>query len=220
MRMILPIIVGAFWTATYVLLIWRGFADRTYGMPVVALASNICWEFIFTFVHPAGQPQWTVNLLWFLFDVAILVTVVRFGAGEFPGVPRWLFFGGLTATIALAFPAVLFFAEDLDGGHSTYAAFGSNLMMSGLFLAMLYSRWRDRGPGRDPMRGQSVWIGWTKLAGTLCASIMVYVYYPQYDGSKLLVYLYVANFALDAAYVAVLYAVRNAGVSGSLASVP
>lgn len=41
---------GAFWTLTYVLMIRRGFVDRTYGMPLVALGANVSWEFIFSFL--------------------------------------------------------------------------------------------------------------------------------------------------------------------------
>ena len=43
---------GIFWTLTYVPIIWRGFLDQTYGMPLAALCANLSWEFIFSFVHP------------------------------------------------------------------------------------------------------------------------------------------------------------------------
>ncbi len=48
---------GVFWTLTYLLIIRRGFQDKTYGMPFFALCANISWEFIFSFVLPHTPPQ-------------------------------------------------------------------------------------------------------------------------------------------------------------------
>lgn len=193
---------GVAWTITYLLIIWRGFADRTYGMPLVALGANLSWEFIYTVVRPSDQPQWTVNLVWLLFDLVILVTVVRFGRPEFRGLPGWLFFTGLGATLALCFLGVLLFAREFDGGRPVYVAFGQNLMMSALFLAMLWSRWQHRAAdGRDPLRGQSVWIGVAKLIGTAFASAMIFFTNADYAGSALLGYLYLSILLLDLAYV-------------------
>lgn len=41
-----------FWLASYLGIIWRGFKDRSYGMPLVALGTNISWECVFSFVYP------------------------------------------------------------------------------------------------------------------------------------------------------------------------
>ena len=38
---------GVFWLVAYILIIYRGFKDQSYGMPVVAFIGNIAWEFIF-----------------------------------------------------------------------------------------------------------------------------------------------------------------------------
>ena len=37
------VLSGIAWTITYVALVYRGFKDRTYGMPLAALALNISW---------------------------------------------------------------------------------------------------------------------------------------------------------------------------------
>ena len=39
-----------FWGLAYLGMIWRGFAGRTYGMPLPALAANLAWEFTIAFV--------------------------------------------------------------------------------------------------------------------------------------------------------------------------
>ncbi|GAB3404221.1 hypothetical protein GCM10027569_12140 [Flindersiella endophytica] len=199
---------GVAWTIAYLLIIWHGFADRTYGMPLVALGANLSWEFIFSFVHPSDQPQRTVNVVWLLFDLVILVTAVRFGAREFPGLPRLLYLGGLGGILVLSYLGVLLFANEFDTGGAVYVAFAQNLLMSGLFLSMLWSRWLRRAD-ESPLRGQSVWIGVAKLVGTAFASAMAYFTLPSYSGSALLGYLYLTILLLDAAYVVALVVVAR-----------
>lgn len=64
------LISGLAWTITYLALIYRGFRDRTFGMPLVALALNLAWEFVFTFVHPPDETHiLIVNGVWLLFDL-------------------------------------------------------------------------------------------------------------------------------------------------------
>ncbi len=199
---------GVFWTLTYVLIIHRGFRDHTYGMPVVALCANLSWEFIFTVVRPPGGVQHVVDAVWLGLDVIIAVTVLRYGPREFPGVPRTLFFGGLAVTLALSYLAVDLVSREFDAGAGSYAAFGQNLMMSALFLAMLtarYGRWLRTGPGgtapaAGALAGQSVWIAAAKLVGTGLASLGSWRG-GDYAGSSVLAYLYVATALLDLAYL-------------------
>ncbi len=44
---------GIFWIITYACVIRQGLLDRTTAMPFLALAMNITWEFLFTFVYPS-----------------------------------------------------------------------------------------------------------------------------------------------------------------------
>lgn len=41
------------WTVAYALIIWRGFKDRTFGMPLVALGANLSWEVILATPWPS-----------------------------------------------------------------------------------------------------------------------------------------------------------------------
>ena len=80
---------GVFWLLAYLLIIYRGFKDKSYGMPVVALIGNIAWEFIFGLGIESGCPAtWSScpgtviqirNFIWLLFDFVILYTVLKFG---------------------------------------------------------------------------------------------------------------------------------------------
>lgn len=202
---------GVLWTLTYLLIIRRGFLDRTYGMPLAALCANISWEFIFAFVYPHDLPQRAVNVVWFSFDVVILVQLLLYGTREFAGVPRRLFYAGFGLALATAFGAILAITLQFDDFDGAYSAFGQNLMMSVLFVTMLYSR--------GSLRGQSVPIAALKMGGTALASIAFYFFNPEYDGSVLLPFLFVAILVFDGIYVvaAAAFARRERGGGAKLA---
>ena len=195
---------GLFWTAAYVLLIRTGLRERTFGMPVVAFATNMSWEFMFAFVRPPSGVMHVINIVWFGFDLAIGYTVVRFGRAEFPYLPARLFLPALAVLLALAYPGMNYASEQFDEGVGAITAFGSNLAMSGMFLAMLAAR---RGT-----RGQSLGIAVTKLLGTACASLSMLTDpegAPRYDHA-LMYYLYIGCLVLDLAYAYAVFAVPRA----------
>jgi hypothetical protein len=184
---------GVLWTLTYVLIIRQGFLDRTYGMPLAALCTNLSWEFLFSFVYPHDLPQRAVNLVWFSFDLVILFQLLLYGPREFAGLPKRLFYSGVTLVLTTSFGAVLTVTREFDDVDGAYSAFGQNLMMSILFITMLYAR--------RSLRGQSVWIAVFKMGGTALASFTFYFYNPDYEGSILLTFLYMAILVFDVIYV-------------------
>src|SRR5919206_1646864 len=184
---------GVLWTLTYLLIIRQGFLDRTYGMPLAALCANLSWEFNFSFVYPHDLPQRAVNVAWLSFDLVILLQLLGQGPREFAALPGRLFYAMFALALATSFCAVLAVTLEFDDFDGVYSAFGQNLMMSILFIAMLYSR--------RSLRGQSVWIALSKIAGTALASVAFYFYDPDYDGSVLLLFLYVAIMVYDGIYV-------------------
>jgi hypothetical protein len=183
---------GALWTLTYLLIIRQGFLDRTYGMPLAALCANLSWEFIFSFVYPQDLPQRAVNIVWFSFDLAILLQLLGHGLREFAGLPWRAFYAMFALALATSFGAVLAVTLEFGDFDGVYSAFGQNLMMSILFIAMLYAR--------RSLRGQSVWIALSKMAGTALSSFAFYFYNPDYDGSILLPFLFVAILVYDGIY--------------------
>ena len=184
---------GVLWTLAYFLIIRRGFLDRTYGMPLVALCANISWEFIFAFVYPHDLPQRAVNVVWFSFDAVILFQLLKYGPREFDDLPKRLFYAVFALALATSFGAVLGVTLEFDDFDGAYSAFGQNLMMSVLFCTMLYAR--------GTLRGQSSWIALLKLLGTLLASVAFYFFDPEYEGSTLLPLLYVAILLFDGIYL-------------------
>ena len=184
---------GVLWTLAYLLIIRQGFLDRTYGMPLAALCANLSWEFIFAFVYPHDLPQRAVNVVWFSFDLVILVQLLLYGPREFSDMLRRLFYAACALALVTAFGVVLTITLQFDDFDGAYSAFGQNLMMSVLFVTMLYSR--------RSMRGQSVSIAALKMGGTALASFAFYFFNPDYEGSVLLPFLYVAILVFDGVYV-------------------
>jgi hypothetical protein len=194
---------GLCWTIAYILIIRRGFIDRTYGMPVVALCANISWEFIFSYMYPHESPQLQVNMVWFLFDVFIFYQVLRNGDNLFyRRVSRALFLSAFPFILALSFCAVLFVTYEFNDFQGRYAAFGQNFMMSVLFAAFLVNR--------GNASGQSLYIALFKMIGTILPSVLFFMRYPA---SWLLNYFYVVILLFDGIYTVLLY--RQLRVEGA-----
>ena len=193
----LMIIGGIFWSLTYILIIRRGFEDRTYGMPFVALCANISWEAIFSFIHPHSPPQLYINYIWFLLDLIIVLQFLNFGKSEFLKFSIKQFFSSFLMALITAFFLVLFITYEFNDFKGAYSAFGQNLMMSILFITMLLSR--------NDLRGQSIYIALFKMLGTGISSLAFYLYQPIAQVSFLLSFLFVSIFIYDAIYSGIIY---------------
>jgi len=187
---------GVLWTLVYILIIRLGFRERTYGMPIAALAANVSWEFIFSFIYHHEPPQNYVNVVWFGFDLVIVYQALRFGkAAASKVLPAGYFYPAFGLALIVSFIGVLAVTIELEDWDGKYAAFGQNLMMSVLFIAMLLRR--------GDVSGQSIYIALFKMLGTLLPSILFYLRFPA---SVLLDFLYAAILIFDLIYLAMLYA--------------
>jgi hypothetical protein len=192
----LAILSGIFWTVAYLLIIRRSIQDKSVGMPLVALCMNISWEFIFSFIFPSRKPQLYINYVWFFLDLIILIQYLRFGKLNFSRhSSKTAFYATFFSVLAASFLNMLFIVYDFGSNNSaTYIAFQINLIMSMLFIHMLLS---DRSAA-----GQSMYIAISKMIGTACASISIYLLQPS---SILLAFLYVSIFVFDLVYSVLLY---------------
>ena len=189
--------VGLVWTLTYLLIIRQGFLDRTYGMPAAALCANVSWEILYAFVWPQSAAQTVVNVTWLAFDLVLIAQFLRFAPAEHPEIPRLLLYGGFAVGLATAFPIVLLVCRDLNGGRGGYAAFGMNLMMSILFVAMLRRR--------RSLRGQSFAIAVTKAAGSALAGLAAWQAGRIPSGTALMPFLIAATLAWDLLYAVLVW---------------
>jgi hypothetical protein len=182
---------GLLWSVTYLLIIKRGFQDRACGMPLGALALNISWEFLFAFVFPPDAIQHAINIAWFALDAVIVAQFLVFEGRRRPrDIPAGLFYAGFLAVLVTAYLTILLATREFDNYSGYYTAFGQNLLMSVLFIRMLLDR--------PDLAGQSLYIGLAKMLGTLCASVLVFVYAPE---STLTVFFAAAILFFDLAYI-------------------
>jgi hypothetical protein len=188
---------GLFWSATYILIIRRGFKDKTFGMPMAALCANISWEAIFAFYSPHDAPQLYVNYIWFALDAVIVMQFLKYGKKEFPNIPKWQFFAIFVLGLSMAVPMILGINYQLEDNVGAYAAFGQNLMMSVLFVTMLINR--------QGINGQSFYIALFKMVGTGLSSLAFYLYRPIAQDSVLLQFLFVSIFVFDLIYTVGIY---------------
>ncbi|RBM14410.1 hypothetical protein [Streptomyces sp. PT12] len=199
---------GIAWTIAYLGIIRRGFADRTYGMPFVPLALNATWEFTFGFLEPSPWAlQVVVNIVWFCFDVVILVTYFRYGREEFARLAdaRWFVpwsVAVLAGSLAVMYLTAREFAGDPDHPVDAYSALFSNLVMSMCFIGMLLRR--------GSSAGQSMTIAVSKAVGTAAVTVMVF----DDVGSALVLTTGGCVLALDVLYAVLLRRRIREGESG------
>lgn len=168
MQLFLTLVSGLAWTLVYLESIRVGFRDRTYAIPMAALALNFAWESIYA-VHGLTDGlsvQGVVNVVWALADLVIVYTLLRFGRAEFPQfVTRWMFASWGLVVFGVAFAVQgLFIGQFGVHDAARYSAFLQNVLVSGLFIGMLVARLG--------LRGQTLTIAVGKWLGTLAATIL------------------------------------------------
>ena len=183
-----------FWLITYFLIIRRGFKEKTYGMPMVALCTNLCWEFIFTFIYPYDTIQVYLNGAWFFTDLVLLYQYFKFGRSEFKKFPGDWFYPSFVISLVLNFVGIWVITYEFQDWYGNYTGFADNMLMSILFILMLIDR--------DSVKGQSLYIAIFKWLGTLVAFISVS---SIFKFSLLLCFLYASVFVFDTIYITLLY---------------
>jgi hypothetical protein len=201
MQTIILLAGGIFWILTYVFIISKGFKDKTYGMPLIALCANISWEFIFSFIFPHTPPQLFINYLWFGLDILIVIQFLKYGKNEFSNLSSSKLYTLFTFLIVSEFGIILISSITIGEFKGVYSAFGQNLLMSILFIMMLFKR--------NSLRGQSIYIAIFKMLGTGLTSLHYYLYEPITQSSFILPSLFVSIFVFDIVYIYLIIKLYN-----------
>jgi hypothetical protein len=142
-------------------------------MPFIALALNFAWESLNSFIglkNNFSSLQTWIIVIWFLLDIIIVYTYLRYGKQHFPKYTSKKYFMPWTIIIfSMAFLIQYYFLIDFGNLGGIYSAFIQNLIMSILFINMLVSR--------DNLKGQNLIIGISKWIGTLAPTILYGVIY-------------------------------------------
>ena len=142
------VLSGVCWTLVYISLIYRGFKDKTYGMPLFALGLNIAWEVLYSidgiFIHKANMPpvQNVANVVWAFFDILIVITFFRYGKKYFPEIGKKYFlpFGTLAIFTCVALQLAFYLHFD-----------------SGVEASQYYFNEKERKVSHLRLLSQSVW---------------------------------------------------------------
>lgn len=171
--MLFLLLSGICWTIVYIQLIATAFKEKTYGMPFIALALNFAWEAVHSFLglkNNIFSIQTWIILIWFLLDVVIVFTYLRYGKQYFPKHTSKEYFIPWTIIIFfMAFMLEYYFVIEFGTLGMAYSGFMQNLIMSILFIHMLVSR--------NDLKGQNLTIGIFKWIGTLSPTILYGVIY-------------------------------------------
>ena len=202
MALFLTILSGLAWTIVYAEGIRLGFRDRTYAIPLAALGLNFAWECVYGVNGLLGPitAQAVINVVWALADAVILYTFFRFGHAEFPTLTTPMFIGWGVLIIGVSFAVQLLLVGEFGVNDAArYSAFLQNLLMSGLFIAMLVAR---RG-----LRGQSLVIAVAKWIGTLAPTML----FGALHGSALILGLGLMCSVFDLIYIGMILLVIRRG---------
>jgi hypothetical protein len=209
------------WIVAYFAIIYRGFRDRTFGMPMAALAANLSWEAIYSFfLNPFGDYIHVLSIPCFAIDLVIAGQCLVYGSSNV-SLPllRKHFRKIFAAAVVIAFPIVYLSFYEFHDPLGEYTGFGLNFMMSFLFVAMLLSRGNPSG--------QSMYIAIFKWLGTffsyvatafqatttladpwpesLLSLVQKTVTHTTYPLTPLISVVYLVTFLVDILYIILLY---------------
>jgi hypothetical protein len=194
------------WLVAYILIIRQGFKDRTYGVPMLCVALNFTWEFIYAVQFPF--PITIIEALrwaWLLTDAVIVYQLFRYGRDS-QTVPliKQYFFPIAIAMFASTYIAQLTFhySYSLIDNWGGLDAYMINLVMSILFVFLYFSR-----PG---LQGISLGAAWAKMLGTGVLSLGSCFLITDWVKSGFMVYLFLTIFVIDVTYIVLLYRARAA----------
>lgn len=196
------------WVVVYIVIIRDLRRYEFVGMPALAGAGNIGWEFVWSFIYRTdmGLVADYAYKAWFLIDVYIFWKILQYGhkQGWAPSIRK--VFKPMTVGAAVLFGLLIYLYR--ASGHQDYAigaitAYLDNFLMSVLFLFML-SR-------LDDVRALAPSVAWMKMIGTGTNTVFMFLRYPA---DSFLHALGVGLFVCDVIYIVWLRRKRQAQARG------
>ncbi|KAF2462741.1 uncharacterized protein BDR25DRAFT_386151 [Lindgomyces ingoldianus] len=194
----LTIVMGVLWIVAYILYMRQSYRDHSYGMPLLSLCANISWELVYGFFYPPGVAEFVTFAPYFLVDLGLVYTTLKFGANEWKqsaivqkNLPLIVFIGSAALTAAHWCFAVLF--TDIHQA-SFWSGYACQIIVSWAAIAQIVSR--------ASTRGHTLAIWWFRFTGTLCATTVFQWRAYWYPGDYAYIYTPAATFLFVAAELA------------------
>jgi hypothetical protein len=206
------------WAVAYILIIRQCFRQRTYGLPLVAIAMNFTWELQYSLVLPPRCDDGSVDIVkagmilaWVALDAVIVWQLFRYGRSE-QTIPE----------IRRHFPAVVLISLVLGAtGNYTFAEFHPNeaaplsglilnFVMSLLFIFLIFARPNLRG------------IPWSGALFRVAGNSVIFfanIFLLREDGPgtrDFALFLFAGTALFDLIFLTLLYGRRHALWTGAL----
>ncbi|KAH7107269.1 hypothetical protein BKA62DRAFT_682876 [Auriculariales sp. MPI-PUGE-AT-0066] len=159
---------GVLWTTTYILFIRSARRDKTYGIPVVLLASNVAWELVYGAYVAEDPLERYAFSSWLLIDLGLIYYTLKYGPNEWRHAPMIqrnilaMFTILVGVFLGLQYSFAQYWIENRIGSErgKTYrgvtpsadikelnfwSAQVAQAVLSASFIAQLLVRWDNRG---------------------------------------------------------------------------
>ena len=192
-QLILFGIAAAYWVWVYIVVIIDIVKYKFVGIPALAICANIAWEFLWSFkfyTNMGALFEWGYRA-WFVLDVFILYSLLRYGKKQFTDqslqknfslIIFFAFFCWLAAIYALTSQYY-----DPIGAVSAYLV---NTNMSAIYIAFIL-----KFPYEKSL---SISTAWHKMLGTALTSVFCFWAFPD---QYFMLTLTVITFILDITYI-------------------
>lgn len=149
----LTVLGDLLWAIAYVLIIRQCFRQRSYGLPLVAIAMNLTWELQYSLLVPPRCDNGSVDivkagmiLVWALLDLVIVWQLFAYGKNEqtIPEIQRH-FHAIVVLALVLAFIGNITFDRFHHADAAPISGVIINFVMSLLFIFLLFQRPGLRG---------------------------------------------------------------------------
>jgi len=192
-QLILFGIAALYWVWVYIVVIIDIRKYKFVGIPVLAVCANIAWEFLWSFkfyTNMGAAFEWGYRA-WFMLDVYIIISVIRYGKIQFSDIQLKKNFLLIVIFAFLCWVAGIYALtiqyEDPIGAVSAYLV---NAHMSALYILLIL-----KFPAEKSL---SISTAWHKMLGTALTSVFCFWVFP---GAYFMLTMTVITFVLDMAYI-------------------
>jgi hypothetical protein len=197
-------IAAAYWVWVYVVVIKDILKNKFVGIPVLAVCANISWEFLWSFFFYTNMGaffEWGYRA-WFILDVFIFYSVLRFGKVQFADASLKKYFGWILAFTTLSWIAAIYtFTNDYVDPIGAISAYLVNAHMSALYIFLIL-----KFPNEKTL---SVSTAWHKMLGTALTSVFCFWAFPK---ATFMLTMTVITFILDVTYIVIVSYYRKSTV--------
>jgi len=201
-QLILFGVAALYWVWVYIVVIVDIFKNKFVGIPVLAVCSNIAWEFLWSFKYYTNMGslfEWGYRI-WFLLDVFIFISVIKLGKKQFSD-PRLQknFIPIILFTFLCWLAAIFTFTNQYTDPIGAISAYMVNAHMSALYILLIL-----KFPAENSL---SVSTAWHKMLGTALTSVFCFWAFPT---SYFMLTMAVITFVLDITYIYVVTKIKKA----------